>query len=309
MKSCYFLVNPLSESVRQNKARIEECIYHIAKKLHAKVFREKWESMDTSVSDWSEVDRQLNEAVNYEVVFVFGGDGTHAHVLERLAFLKSTTAFVGIKCGTMNIGTHSNCMESCFNFTKLQEKWIDAIVARKNGRVIGYSFIDSVITTTCVARVDGKIAQISAKGILNGTKEYDIPTSVGDTNTKITVYREFDTVEFPAMRKISTISAAFIPSELKAKVLAGGADPASCSGFVWGIVVSDFPLVWADATQAQIAQNVITSNFLPLFDNDKAIVSGLSSTAVLVNDGNAIDAIDNIEFSLERNSTKIYVLL
>ena len=309
MRSLYAIINPASESVGARLERIDRAIVALGEGLGVTIHRTPIKELDCKTGDWSVIDAQLDRARNCDGVAVFGGDGTHAYVLGKLAALGERKEFIGIRCGTMNIGSGTSTLDSCFNFTKTETRELDAIEARVDGGTPSYAFIDAVIATTCVARIDGKLGQISAQKILKGVKEYDTPSPVGSSRTVVKVIRGGKEISLPTEDNLMTVSAAFLTDGLKARVLAGGADPAACSGFGWGFILSDFPLVWADATKETLAARPIRDVFMPLFDTDRVTVSGLLPEAHLVNDGNAVSRGESVEFCLKKKAVTVTVLI
>ena len=185
----------------------------------------------------------------------------------------------------------------------------DAILSNINGNKTSLSFIDSVITTTCVSRIDGLISQFSAKDILKGIKKQSYPDIIGNKHTIVEVAKNGESIFLPTFKETYTISVAFLSNALKAQVMAGGADPASCIGFKWGIIISDFPLIWADPKKKDLQLKPIHSVFFPLEEDDLVKISKLNKNAHLINDGNAISNIKDVEFRYISNCSPIYKLI
>lgn len=296
MSTYFALVNLNSESVRCNIGEIILSISKLSKRLGAQIDHIFSGLYDVQDETWRYVDIQFEKARPYSHLFVFGGDGTHTHVLNLIAQSGIDIKFIGISCGTMNIGRYSNMLSDLEHFDSLTLEKHDAIRCVTSDGRESFSCIDSVITTTCVARINGIITQLSARDILGGLKIQSKPEMIGNKETKIAILHQSDVKRLPVTPEIYTISVAFLPSALKAQVMAGGADPAACANFLWGVIVSDFPLVWADATKKDIQKKPILSVFYPLDVKDIVEINFLNPNAYLVNDGNAICNISSAKF-------------
>ncbi len=308
MNTYYALVNLNSESVRDHIGEIEARIAHLSARLGAPIASDYAEIYKTYNESWRNVDLQFEKARGYTYLLVFGGDGTQTHVLNLIARSGVSIRFIGISCGTMNISPFSNKLRDLETCDHLQCVSRDAILCTAADGQTSFAFTDAVITTTCVARIDGAVSQFSAADILNGVKKRAIPAAIGNGNTKIVIQRPGQWLFLPTMPEIFTVSAAFLPAALKAQVLAGGADPAACAGFTWGLILSDFPLVWADAAKEDIQRRPISSVFYPLEAQDRVLVTQLNKNAYLVNDGNAICRAGSVEFSFQPGCLKTYQL-
>ena len=208
----------------------------------------------------------------------------------------------------MNIGPYSNHLEDIEALINTPEiLTLDAIECDV-GKKKYFAFIDAVIGTTCVARINDSISQYSASDLLRGIKKQVKPNIVGNLATSVTVEkRDGARVVFPRLDNIYTIGIAFLTDGLKARVLAGGADPAACAGCKWGVISSSFPLVWADATLQDIqAMSPIESIFYPLSTDDYIIVSSTLDTAYLINDGNSECLVENcVKFTYRANAISV----
>lgn len=304
-RTFYAIINFGSESVMNNRDAITKAISIFSNKYGVRV--DCHLELDYCIyCNWDEIDRQFNIAKYYSDILVFGGDGTQTYVLNKVINENINVNFIGVAVGTMNISTYSNSLtELEFIFDSPKTIWLDAICCIINGRK-HFCFIDSVVTTTCVARINGKISQASAKEVLAGHKYRAIPESVGDKNTLIVVENGAKITNMPSTDKIFTISCAFLRDSLKAQVLAGGADPSACSEFKWGLIISDFPLTWADVTQHELQlYSPIKSLFYPLSVTDSVKISRLLEAAYLVIDGNVISNVDSLNVTYAKNICKI----
>jgi len=303
MNRFYALVNLNSESVRAHLEAIATALRDFPYPVDADY--ERW--LEERPEGWSHVDAQLEKANGYESLLVFGGDGTHTYVLDRLRAMAHKPQFIGIQCGTMNMGSVANPLSALERFGTMRTEQRDAICCQTASGE-SHALVDSVVTTTCVGRLNGRISQFSAEKILQGVKCHADPAAVGDANTRITVYRNGESLEMPRMEHIFTVSAAFLPAALGARVLAGGADPEACRGFTWGLILSDFPLVWADVTAETLQHAPVTSVFYPLQLQDTVEVRGLNQNAHLVNDGNAVCSTHAVRWHYQKDYYQIVKL-
>ena len=297
MTSYYAIINLNSNSVKNRIKDIEECINQLSKNLNSRIYFDYEEAFSGTNGTWESIDIQFERARSHSHVFVFGGDGTQTYVLNLIAKYQCDLVFIGIACGTMNINPLSNHIKNITNANTVSLISQDAIKCELNNEIMSYALIDSVITTTCVALVNGNISQISAEKILNGIKEREIPKCIGGAHTTVVVKNRDATITLPQMSDIYTISAAFLSNNVKAQTIAGGADPAACAGYKWGVIIADFPLTWADANQTDLQKRPISSIFYPLNENDSVEVFGLHENAFLINDGNSVGKILKIKFS------------
>lgn len=309
MITYYALVNLNSESVRLHLDEIDLAINTISLREGCPVDSDYTQWITECPEGWQHVDLQLEKAQGYTYLLVFGGDGTHTHVLNQMSKYRNMPLFIGIGCGTMNIGSVATPLYMLHQYENMQIVRRDAICCQTDIPEINYALIDSVVTTTCVGRICDVVSQFSARDILNGIKRQAVPDVVGDDQTRITVYRNGVQIQMPVINKVFTISTAFLSPVLGAHVLAGGADPAACRCFSWGLILSDFPLVWADAGRTDLQREPITSVFYPLDELDVVQVHGLNANAYLVNDGNAICKVNAVRWHYEKNCFEVIKFL
>lgn len=303
-RTFYAIINFASESVKNNEEAIRDALFRFSRKYGIQVT--SCFETDSTTHNWDEIDRQFNIAKHGSDLLVFGGDGTQTYILNKIIQEEVDINFIGISVGTMNINAFSitlSELDYVLDFPQIIE--LDAICCHVNEKKY-FCFIDSVVTTTCVSRINGKISQASAEGILNGHKYRSVPELVGNKDTTIVIKNGMDAISLPSFNKIYTISCAFLNDGLKARVLAGGADPSTCAGFQWGIIVSDFPLVWADVTQEELQLRApIKSLFFPLLSTNSVGIQHLSKKAHLVIDGNVISKINSLNITYAKNVCKI----
>lgn len=309
MNSCLAIINYDSESVTNHRDDISKAIPVLERKLDARIeIINKTTSEGLSYSDWSNLDRHLERAANYNCLVVFGGDGAQAYAMNKLIKANLKIAFMGVSCGTMNIGQFSTPLDIVLSSSSnnIVKKTIDAI-ACDCSNLTTYAFIDAVITTTCVTRINNVVSQISAKDILSGRRIKAVPKQIGNERTRIVVNQK---KSFVPRATIYTIAAAFTTHGLEAHVLAGGADPISCARTKWAIIDSDFPLTWADASFKDISSfSPISSAIFPLSQDDKVHVSGLLDDAYLICDGNAVEKCNEVTFSFIEGAITVLKLI
>ncbi len=299
MSSCYAIINYASESVNNNIHLVMEAINNMEEFFSKPIiFANPQTLTNTQTKSWQSVDAQYEEAKKHKIIIVFGGDGTKTYILNRIIEDRIHPCFWGISCGTMNIGPYSTPIDLFLKpqIGKSEKTKLNAIMSEINGKKY-YSFIDTVITTTCVTKVNGKVSQISAAKIMEGIRQQDIPAIVGNLNTKILVNIGTSSIIIPPIDSTMSIGVALISKCLSANIMAGGADPAACIGYKWGVIVSDFPLTWADPTVQDMQQRAIKTHFLPLKDNDTVEIDNCVSGAYCVIDGNAVSPVKRISIS------------
>jgi hypothetical protein len=257
---------------------------------------------------WDDLDLQYNESSSFDGLIVVGGDGTKTYILNRLINDGVCKPFIGISTGTMNVS-----YTSAFNMDgdvplKVNEFRLNAISTLHNNKT-EYSFLEAVVGNTFVTTLDGIVSQASVNFFLNeGTKTRGVPFPIGDTSTTIHIKQKdiVEIVQIPAFSQISTIAVAPLTSQLMARVLAGGANPSACIGIPAGLIVSDFPLTWADVSKSELRKaSPITSSFFPLDYGDVVDITGINE-GYLVSDGNAVQKIESMSFKLVKNIYKIY---
>ena len=260
---------------------------------------------------WGDLDIQYEESLSYDGVIVLGGDGTKTYILNKLIGDKIIKPFVGISSGTMNVGYSSAFRIDDEIPMYLNEYSLDAVMSycsNENDKV-EYSFLESVIGNTFVTTYNGSITQVSAEKFLRtGDKIRTIPQAIGNNDTSICVKCKDGgkIVHLPSLTKIATLAVAPLTKELRARILAGGANPSVCIGMPGGLIITDFPLTWADVTISEILDSSpISSTFFPLQYEDEVFISGIDN-GFLISDGNAVRKVDNISFKLTKSVYKLY---
>lgn len=262
---------------------------------------------------WSPVEIQYQLSKGSDALIVIGGDGTKTHILNRMIQDDKKVQFIGIGTGTMNVGRTNTFRfgADVIDFSCLNEKFINAVKIDKGFDGVSYSFFDAIIGTTCVTNVDGVITQVSAKNMVDGIKIEIDPQFIGDSETIVEIQRaNGEKYCVQTLSKIGTIAVSPMQECLKAQTLAGGADPCACLNFPGGVIVSDFPLVWANVSKEEVKRlPQITSCFSPLDFRDKVIIRNLTGDPYLISDGNSDGKLSingtGCELSLVENAVAI----
>lgn len=260
---------------------------------------------------WDDLDIQYEASLSYDGLIVLGGDGTKTYILNKLIADKINKPFIGVSSGTMNVGYTTAFSIADEIPMQLSEFNLDAVMSYCNDKSdkVEYSFLESVVGNTFVTTCNNSVTQVSAEKFLQtGDKIRSIPQPIGnvDTNIHVKYMDSTKTVRLPSFSQISTLAVAPLSKELRARVLAGGANPSVCIGMPGGLIIADFPLIWADVTMSEILEvSPISSTFFPLNYEDEVNVSKIKN-GLLISDGNVVRKVDSINFKLIKEVYKIY---
>jgi hypothetical protein len=253
-------------------------------------------------NSWDHVDEQFLMAKNADIVIVVGGDGTKSHIINLMFESGRLQEFIGIAAGTMNVSLlNAFSIDDNIDFSFFKSRSVPCVLTIINGKKT-LSMFDALFGTTCVATVDGLISQVSANKLLKGEKVFDNPTPIGNRKTEVKILKKSgNVIIFDKIVKIGTIGVSYLDRALSAKILAGGAETCACLGYIGGVIVAEFPLVWASVKPTDLEQwGTINSSFFPLEYGDTVTVKNLLLGSCFISDGNVIVEVDalNCEVSM-----------
>ena len=308
MKSFYLIINPKAGKTDKGIKDAIEDLEKWAIKSNASLFYNDKLLKEDAREDWNCVDSQYQESKGYDGIIVIGGDGTKTHIINQMINNNDDRIFIGVSSGTMDVGVCTNRASSLKPLNELEKVDVNAIEARVDGKHY-YSFIDSIICNTFIGNKDGEVSQFSAKEILlNRTKILEEPKVISSNKGIIEIYEDNKLAKrVPLSNSTKIIGCSCLDKGLFAKVLAGGADTCICLGAEAGLIYSDFPLILTRKNLDELLDlSPISSSFIPLKVNNTMTITGLNDDAYLINDGNVISKINQVEFSLKKKVFSIW---